>query len=375
MNERFHPPFSHPRRDPYIRRARFLAAAVLSFTNAFWFVCLATVVMNGAKLTALLSLTAIIGLVWISTRAREASELSTAVINRLAGFEMAPLHGDIASRILAGSVAPALCLLAAFLARDNGVIALTALLLFLVSEAVFRLGGVRQWRSSQVPFPIMRALLTATPNAAMQALEAEKGFNPRSLETTVLAISSAAMREKSGTVVPRLIDLVGSHPVVEAGGPQVKERLRAVLRADAATIARDVDEVALQAKALMLLPPLHPRRSSLSLLVATEAMAANDHVSAIKALRMLHSGEVLGSMPRLLVDWFLAESARIIGDQELHTRSASAIRTFNIARVLRELNLEELRRRDDTTARMICAAHDALRAPQQSQERPTTLPS
>ncbi|MEO8376867.1 MAG: hypothetical protein ABI579_04285 [Candidatus Sumerlaeota bacterium] len=349
---------------------RFLAAAFLSVVNACWFVGFAWAVSNGTKLTALFSFTAILGLIWISLRTREASELSFAVVDRLYKFEMAPSSGDILFRFIVGCAAPALCLVVAFLAREREVVMLAALLLFAFSEAVFRLSGARQWRSSRIHFPVMRTLLTGTPNAAVQALEADNPLRGPSLEMTVLAISSAALRENSAGMIPRLVDYLDSLSISGEQDRKIVERLRAVLRADEATMDRRDDELQLQAQALMALPPLHPRRSSFALLVATEAMEAGDHTSAIKALRMLHSCEVLGSPPRLLIDWFLAESARKIGDEQLSTRAQAAIRTFDIARVLRELNIDKVRSREDAMARMICAAHDALKASLPSQERP-----
>ncbi|MCC7391189.1 hypothetical protein IT571_02385 [Candidatus Sumerlaeota bacterium] len=369
IDERYHPPFVHPRRDPHIKRARFLASAFLSVANGVWFVGFAWLVMWGTALSPMLCFTALVGLIWIGLRAREVSELAFALVDRSHVFEMAPSHSDVLFRFIVGCVAPALCLIVAVLAHGRDGIMLVALFLFFVAEAAFRFGGLKQWRSTRIPFPVLRALLTATPNAAMQALEEEKSLRGPALEMTVLAISSAALRDNASGVLSRLIAHVESRPSANTNESEIFRRLIAVLRADEAIIAKSDDMLKLQAEALMAVPPLHPRRSSLAFLVAASAMESGDHASAIKALRLLHAGEVLSSPPRLLVDWMLEESARMTGDDELVGRAQAAIRTFHVARVLSELNMNELRKRDDPMARMICTAHDALKASLQNPER------
>jgi hypothetical protein len=124
------------------------------------------------------------------------------------------------------------------------------------------------------------------------------------------------------------------------------ERLAAIVRSDHARLLDPTDAAESEAEALVRLPASHPRRLAFCLFVATAALEHDDPESAVKALRLLHSRDVMPSPARLLVNWLLGEAARRSGDAELAARCEEALRSYDLRREAEVLTAEDFEAND-----------------------------
>jgi hypothetical protein len=349
-------PLPHPRRDPYLGRARFLAAAFLSVSQALWFVAFIVAIQGGTPLTPLLSVLGLAGIFVIASRSAEAAELALAIVDRGAGLETAPSGLDLVRRFLVGTVIPFGILTAGFLGRGHALAIGLALGALLFMEILFRFGGVARWRGANIPFPALKALLAGSVGEAMDHLQKARDLQGRDLETSALAVASSAIREERADVLERLRDYLEER----ASGEAAAQRALAVIRADHARMLEAEDAALREAEALRLVPVGHPRRLSLVLFVATSALEEQDPESAAKALRLLHSRDTVVSTGRVVADWLLLKAAEMTQDDGLSLACRRALLTFDLRRAVRDIDTASLRRQDDPYARWICRAHDDL---------------
>lgn len=318
-----------------------MAAGFLSLVQGAWIGAFLIASVNGHEITPAIALLVLGGVIYIQTRARIAGEIALAIVDRSQRLEFAPDGTDILRRIGLTIAVPLLALSLAFLRMDDPVIVIFCFVLLFLTEGIYRLGGYARWRRTRIYLPTLKALLTGSPEAAVDELAAERDLAPQDFESSVLAISGIAIRTKRPTLLQKLEEVAEGRLRHTTGEVRAHlERTLAVIRADYARLVDPESAAVSEAQALAQIPPSHPRRLSLGLFVATAALDQEDPGSALKALRLLHSRDVMPSAARALVNWLMMESAKRTGDTSLVDRCTEALQTFDIKREARNLSGE-----------------------------------
>lgn len=357
-----HAPFRHPRRDRYLGRARATAAMALSLLQAAWFVAFVLAIQGGTELTATLSVLGLAGIFFIAGRTGQAADVSLGMIDRMAGMDSAPLPTDILRRLVIGFLLPLGFLWGGFFLRESAPAIYICLAGLLASEAVFRLGGHTVWRSAQIPFPVLKELLRGSPQAAFEVLRGAVPKSARELEASALGISGIAIQRKNTVVLENLEEfLVEEKERRGEGEAMIADRSIAVVRADRARLIDAESSGEEEAEALRQIPAGHPRRLAYGLFVATAALDQEDPESALKALRLLHSRDVVRASGRVLVNWLMLEAAGQKKDLLLQNACKTALKTFDLHRVARAISVEEASGKDDPYSRWILRAREELK--------------
>ncbi len=363
MTEAPFAPFLHPRRDGYLRRARVLAALFLSVAQACWFIAYAAAIQSGTVLTPALSVLGLAGIFLVASRASHASDVALAVVDRASGLESAPSLLEILRRFGGEIAAPMLLLALGFLGRDSDNAIVFAIVGIIAIEACWRLAGLGVWRDARIHQPLLHALFTRSVESGMAELSVASDLQGRDLEASALAVAGVALREDKDRVLEQLTHYLDAQvDRTPVGGEQhrIAERTRAVVRADLAR-QRDAATAGLpEAEALRLVPVGHPRRLALGLFVATAALDQDDPASAIKALRLLHSRDVVITTGRVLVNWLLMTAADRMEDADLSVACRKALASFDARRIAENMTVDSLRAQNDPYARWIIKAREAL---------------
>lgn len=218
-----------------------------------------------------------------------------------------------------------------------------------------RFQGWVRWQKTIIPFPVLRPLLLGRLDEAVSALRSQEQAPPLRTEISALAIASAAVSKENTSVLEQLErtleNLPSSAPIARA---------LAVVKADRARLSDPVSAAAAEAEALRMIPAGHPRRLSLALFVACAALDQGDGESAVKALRMLHSRDVVYTTSRAVIDWLLMEGAKMAGDESLAGRCHNALRGYQLGKVASMVNTDVLPNGDDPYQRWITRAKEGL---------------
>jgi xanthosine utilization system XapX-like protein len=328
-----HPPLASVRRDPFLARPRRVAAVVLTALQAGWLFGFVAVLRTGAPLDPPLVLLGIVGFLVIVSRIGLVTELAMAWNDRRHRITAAPPGREIALRAWIGVVGPCLLLAIGLLAHANGWLVLLAVGAVAASDVMFRVGGFSNWRPAVEP-TVLEALLNGQLEAAAEHLRAHPVADERLREGSFLAVSGVAIRRRKPAVHSVLLEALARD-----AGPGDVAPLVAVVRADQARLLDPELAPEVEARALAMIPVGHPRRLALALFVATAALDRGDPGSAIKALGLLTSRDVLPSAGRVLVNWLLREAARRAGDEALATRCDAMLRLYNLKYEARALEI------------------------------------
>lgn len=348
-----HPPFVHPRRDPYLARARRLAALFLSLVQAAWFAAFVVLIQSGVPLTFTTGLLGIAGMLLIATRIQSAADISLGLVDRLAGIEYAPARGDILRRFLAELAVPFAILAVGLSLIHRPILVHAALATLVLQELIIRVLRVDHWNRARIDPEVLEALLRESPEAAVNRLAEERRMRPRDLEATALALSGIAIRKSASPLLAGLEKTLESVVATAHAPDPVSERALAVVRADRARLSDPNGASPLEANALRLAPAGHPRRLALALFVSTAALDQDDPQSALKALSLLHSRDVLFPAGRVLVNWLTLQAAQTLQQADLVEACQQALRSFDVRRVVRSISLEATNNSDDAYARWI----------------------
>lgn len=335
------PPFLHPRRDPYLGRARRLAALFLSLVSAAWLGAFTIVLQAGAEPGFSFFLLAIAGILVILSRMMLVTELAMAWTDSRAGIESAPPRGEIIRRFLLGVAAPLAILALGFAGHHSDAIVLLAIGGVILSELLFKFGPHARWREGQLYPPVLKTLLLGELDGAVEAMEEAGAMELKSLEATMLAISGMAIRRRNPAIHGRLVALLNSREPRDERERAVFERLKAVITADRERIDQPEVAATVEAQALRIVPAGHPRRLPLALFVATAALDRDEPDGAIKALSLLHSRDVTATAGRMIVNWLLFESARRAGEPALETACREALAGYRVRRLANSLTLDD----------------------------------
>lgn len=356
-----HPPFLHPRRDPYFAWPRRTAAFFLSLVQAAWFVAILTAVKAGTPLDFSMILLGLAGVFVIAAKSSLAIDLALGWMDWRHGLSSAPAGGEILRRFLMGLMVPFALLSLGFLGRGDTGAVVASLGALVAAEMIFRILGMGRWRGGIIPRAIIRPLLTDRLSDAMGEFRKHPFTTDTNLETTALAISGLSIRNRDTRTLGTLEEELERRIADPQGiNPATLERTLAVVRADHQRLATPEEAGPAEAEALRQIPAGHPRRLALGLFVATAALDQEDPESAEKALAMLHSRDVVFSTARVLVDWLLLQAALQRQHKELEQDCLAALRTFNVPRELKLLNMEALGAQDDAYARWLKRAKDGL---------------
>lgn len=354
-------PFVHPRRDGYLARARRIAALALSLAQAAWFVAFVVAVQNGMPLNVPIAILGLAGIFLIASRVSQTADIALGICDRLAGLERAPDWGSITVRAGLHLVLPFLLLGVGFTFAASPPIVFGSLAGIALIEAYYRLWGHTVWNHAPIYFESLKPLLRGDPAAALEKLKAARELSPISIEETSLALSGMAIRSNKRGALEDLVEYLETREESSpADARGVFTRTLAVARADLARMRNAEDAGAVEAEALRLTPVGHPRRLALGLFVATAALEDEDPESAIKALSLLHTRDVVRSPGRVLVNWLLLEAARQTNNLSLAGACREALRTFDLQRISRMITVDTLRAENDPYARWIVRAHEAL---------------
>src|SRR5690606_12987423 len=160
--QEYHPPFVHPRRDPYFRRARYLAAGFLTIVQAAWFVAFVVAIQSGTPLTVPVSLLGLAGILLIGSRLTLTIDIALGIVDRMSNLESAPDGYDIFRRFMPGIAAPFATLAVTFAGRERIGIVLGGLAVVILLELIYRLAGFARWRKSRIDFVVLKALLNGS---------------------------------------------------------------------------------------------------------------------------------------------------------------------------------------------------------------------
>ncbi len=356
-------PFVHPRRDRYLSRARHSAALFLSLVQAAWFVAYLLAIRAGTPLSPPFAILGLAGIFLIASRAGQAAEIALGISDRLASMETAPSRAEILRRTLMALVFPFALMTTGFLVRERPELVYASIISLIVFEGIFRLGGHTVWRGKQIAPAVLKELLRGSAENAVRALSEQPALTPDQIEVSALAISGISLRTKNVSGMRALEEMLNQKAA--ASSPEEKsiiERALAVIRADLARLDNDEAAAEPEARALRLVPVGHPRRLALGLFVATAALDQEDPESALKALQLLHSRDVIRSTGRVLVDWLMLQAARSAEDTQAAKACSKALKTFDLERVTRDMHIESLRGENDAYSRWMVKAREDLKS-------------
>ncbi|CAN5308821.1 hypothetical protein BH09SUM1_BH09SUM1_14420 [soil metagenome] len=355
------PPFLHPRRDPYLRRARHVAALTLAVVHGLWFAAMIAAAQRQLLPSEPLVILAVVGVLLVGARSALVAELALGIQDVRAKMHNAPSSKEIATRAAVGLALPLAVLWIAFLVRVGTTGAILSAAGIVACQLVYRLGGFSRWEKTPIYFPTLKKLLTANVEEALQELSEAPIESGAVEEVSALALAGVAMRESKPAMVARLEEMLAQR--ISRFAPEQRhsiERAGAIVHADYARLVDPANCSVEEARALTVTPAGHPRRLALSLFVATAAMEQGDFESSLKALRLLHSRDVMSNSARVLVDWLAKESAGQTGDAAYVEKCRLALRTFDLRREAGAMVVDKLRGESDPYARWICRAREGL---------------
>lgn len=338
-------PLSHPRRDPYLRRARLCAAMTCAAVNGLMLAVMLYRIEAMRALTPALGGLFLLAMLLVGTRVPLLVELFLGAADRAEELENAPPLREIIARTFVAVLAPWALVILAMHHADDEAFALLCVFGIALAELVYRFAGFRRWRTPLLSTDVLREVYfgTAMRAAEIMAAEEPRKLDSRAFEAQALLVSGRAIKDRS----PRAVELLmqSAEGWMTQASPEERDRVQRmvpVLAADLARLESPSGAAATEAAALRVLPAGHPRRLAYALFVATAALDADQPEAAVKALSRLHSRDVAPPTARLVVDWLLAQAARRMGNEDLANSCEAALRTFDRRRVARLISLEEL---------------------------------
>ncbi|MDX2175822.1 MAG: hypothetical protein SF028_05070 [Candidatus Sumerlaeia bacterium] len=358
-------PLVHPARDPLTRRARLSAILLCGIAGAGVLAAALVGAMRGEGLDPLvLAVVATAGIV-VASRLPLLTEILLGILDRAEALENAPDSADVLRRLALGVLAPWLLSFLAVMRLRDPAETLAVLLLILLAEAAYRLGGMSRWRGTPLETDVLKAVFTDDLDRGLMAITQAKHLTPREFEANTLAVEGMALGRENRHAIGLLLGVARRRleRTRDYSLPEREvERTVLILEADLARLQDAEGAVAEEAKALRALGPGHPRRLALALFVATSALEIGQPEAALKALRRLHAREVVTEAGRLLVNWLLSEAAHRAGDLAMREKAERAMKTFNVRRIASTIAVDELKGGIDRDpyARWIVRARDAL---------------
>lgn len=340
----FSPPFVQPRHDPYLKFPRTVAALFLSVAQTTWFFSFLYAVQQKQPLTLGFSLLGLGGIFLFFSRVGLVGNLALAVADYRAKISYKPTVKEILHRVLVGIVLPFLIMTWGLLLRQHEMLLLAATFGLLCSEVIYRYGGYTYWSTPSIYRGSMTGLMEGSGKLALEALESAPALKPEDREATGLAIATIAVRQNDASILNDLEKNLGKW-IEESKTPDEEDRAKRtwwIVRADHARMNNPEESGREEAEALAMVPSGHPRRLSLAMFVATAALDEGDGESAMKALKLLHSRDVIPPTPRALVNWLMLKAAETVENSDLVTQCDKALRTFNLSRLSQNINWKEL---------------------------------
>ncbi len=355
---RFQPPFLHPRKDPYLKKATSTAAFLLSTAQALWLLVFVLGIMWGKELSIEMIILGILGMVLITIKSKPAGHIALGYFDYKYGLQLAPSLKDIVRRVTYELIFPATLLFLGFSSWGQTWLVWLSIAAVIIAEVLIVLGGHGQWKSHPVPPSIIVKLMRGKPEEALEILEKNVFTNPNRLELTCLAIAGVAVKDQRRDILESILEIVEKKPLEDSNTELRKAAVRVtnVVKADIARMENPETAGPAEAIALRDLPASHPRRLSLSLFVATSALESEDYESAEKALMLLHSRDVMQASPRLLANYLLLVASDTLKEKDLSDKIRESFRSFRINTHIDGLKLDRSRQLEDPYTRWVVKA-------------------